>query len=856
MKRTIPSVIAFFVVSAIAMVLALTTCSKSTSYKAGTYEETVEGRNGPVTVKVVLSDTKIKSVEVTKHSETEGFGDRAIAEVVPAILKAQSTNVDATSAATITSEAIKTAVAQALKKAGGKDSGAASEPHKNVPVTYKAGTYSGTAAGMNGPVTLDVTFSDNAITKIKVVSSKETPRVGTPAFDIMFKDAIEANGSGVDIVSGATFTALAVKNALNDAAKKAGASDLSGFKKNKVVHKAQAPIEETYDVVVIGGGGAGIAAAAQAAQNGDTVLVIEKNAEIGGNTVVSGGQFQSAMPYLCWEADKPDATTGVYPFDGKTYNKVKMANGNIKVLKTILNWDEKPFEPGNPKDWFEAGDIERLSTHGVHQEYLPVLKELKSEIKAYLDWAEPKLASGLNEGALTLFSTVNLHIFQTYYGGLRPSADFSSWIYGDKDLVCQFIRDGQDLKPWLEAQGAMFRPDTQPTIVGALWNRENDFIGANFDDDGDGKNEVAQWGCYFAPPKRTLLENSPTAASNKIMLRTTAESLILEKGRVTGVKGTMYDGTKVTAHAKKGVVLATGGFAANIKLVQDTNKYWKAGAITNKTQTTNRSSLMGDGITMGEKVGADVTGMAYTQLMPISWIDNGQLAFGGGNYAVYIDPTSGKRFVNETSERDVLSLKELEYGIEVNGTQGVFMDIANTNQVIQGPYPYGRPGSPDWEKDVEMRQYTRTVDQLDALFKELGFKASGETVRKEIEAYDMALMTGKEGDLPINKTGWSALIGEAKKDANGSYDPSTYKLDGVKLKIRIMAPSTHHTMGGVKVDIDRHVLDKNGKIIPGLYAAGEVTGGIHGGNRLGGNAIVEIFVSGRTAANAIKKDNK
>jgi fumarate reductase flavoprotein subunit len=63
-------------------------------------------------------------------------------------------------------------------------------------------------------------------------------------------------------------------------------------------------------------------------------------------------------------------------------------------------------------------------------------------------------------------------------------------------------------------------------------------------------------------------------------------------------------------------------------------------------------------------------------------------------------------------------------------------------------------------------------------------------------------------------------------------------------------------MGGLVVDTQRHVLDKDGKIIPGLYAAGEVTGGIHGGNRLGGNAIVEIFVSGRTAANTVAADNK
>lgn len=71
-----------------------------------------------------------------------------------------------------------------------------------------------------------------------------------------------------------------------------------------------------------------------------------------------------------------------------------------------------------------------------------------------------------------------------------------------------------------------------------------------------------------------------------------------------------------------------------------------------------------------------------------------------------------------------------------------------------------------------------------------------------------------------------------------------------------MAPSTHHTMGGLAVDVDRHVLDKEGNIIPGLYAAGEVTGSIHGGNRLGGNAIVEIFVSSRTAAKAVTADNE
>lgn len=831
-------------ISAFAMLWVMVSCGGA-KYTDGTYTGTAAGRNGDVVVSVTVNNGKIASVDIVQHEETAGLSDAAIAEIPAAIVKKNSTKVDAVSGATVTSKAIMAAVDAALANAGGKaDSGKAEKARKNVAVTYTAGTYEGTAMGMNGPVTLEVTFSKDAITDIKVKSSKETGHVGDPVYPIMFKDAIEANGSGIDAVSGATFTSIAVKNALNDAAAKANASKIEDFKKNTVKHTAQKPIDETYDVIVVGAGGAGIAAAAQSVQNGYSVLIIEKNAEVGGNTVVSGGQFQSVMPYLVWEKDNPNATTGVCPQDGKTYDKVKMANGNIAVLKTILNWSEAPFDPAGAKDWFEAGDIERLSKHGVHQEYLPVLKALKQEIKDYLAWAQPKLNSGLNEGSLTLFSTVNLHIFQTYYGGLRPNADFTSWIYGDYDLVCQFIKDGQELKDWLVDQGSAFDNATQPTIVGALWQRENDYLK---------KGPTAfQWGTYFQPPLNTINE---AAGKNKILRRTEAKELIVENGKVTGVKAVMYDGTQVTAHATKGVVLATGGYAANVAKVMETNEYWAKDKITSRTQTTNRSSMQGDGIKMGQAVGADVTGLAYTQLMPISWIDNGQLAFGGGNYTVYINPTTGKRFVNETSERDVLSLKEFENGIERNKVQGVFIEIANSKQPIQGPYPYGTPGTDAWKTDVEWRQYERTIDQLGDLFKELGITADAAVVKQEIIDYDKALITGKESSLPINKTGWTALIGDAEKKADGSYDLSTYKLEGVPLKVRIMAPSTHHTMGGLKVDTGRHVLDKSGNVIKGLYAAGEVTGGIHGGNRLGGNAIVEIFVSGRTAANSIAKDN-
>lgn len=736
--------------------------------------------------------------------------------------------------------------------------------HKNVPVSYNAGTYVGEAMGYNGPVQLEVTFKKDGIQEIKCLKHKETAHIGTPAFPYLIREAKMVNGSGIDIVSGATFTSLAFKNALTDAAKKANASDLEGFKKNTVTYNPSKGLEENYDVVVVGAGGAGMASAVQAAQDGNTVVVVEENAQIGGNTVASGGQYQSVQKYLVWDADHPDAVSGEYK--GKQYAKVKQAAGNITILKTILNWQEKEFDVHYfDQHPFVAGDIAELSQAGVHAEYLNTLKSLKEEIKAYLNWAKPKLDSGIPETELPLFSTINLHIFQTYYGGLRPNVSKKEWIYGNYELVSQFVNGGQELKGWLEEQGAMFDNSKQPTIVGALWNRENDFIGSDLDGDGkadpDGKNLKGKtvWNTYFVPTRNTLLAKVANHAKNKILLRTKATDLILDNGRVTGVKARRYDGTEYVLHAKKGVILSTGGYAANIKKVKETNDYWKEGAISDATKTTNRSSLVGSGLEMASKVGANLTGMGYTQFMPISWVDNGNLAFGGGNYAIYVSPKTGKRFVNETGERDVLALGEFDNGISFDGSNGTIIEIANNEHHVPGPYPYGTPKDEDrtlWDSDVKHRQYVRTVDQLADLFKELGLKTDANVVKETILAYDKALMNNQEDSLKPTKTGWTNLIGYAEKEANGKFKKESYKLDGIKLKIRLLAPSTHHTMGGVCVDTKRHVLNKDGKIIAGLYAAGEVTGGIHGGNRLGGNAIVEIFVSGRTAAKTISEDCK
>lgn len=131
--------------------------------------------------------------------------------------------------------------------------------------------------------------------------------------------------------------------------------------------------------------------------------------------------------------------------------------------------------------------------------------------------------------------------------------------------------------------------------------------------------------------------------------------------------------------------------------------------------------------------------------------------------------------------------------------------------------------------------------------------AGAATLRKTIEDDDAYVM-GTADSLEVEKLSVRGTVGEVEQDENGKYKPETYKLDPIR--VRFMAPSTHHTMGGVMVDAQRHVLDNDANAIAGLYAAGEITGGIHAGNHLGGNAVTEIIVSGRTAAQAIEADNQ
>jgi len=832
-------VLAMFLASALCLGLAACQGEKEPEtgiYTAGTYEASAQGYGGAVKVTMTFDANNVTDVKIEGADETAGIGSKAVENLPEVIKKANGGEFDGESGATITSGAIKEAVAACIAKAKG-------EAAEGGELSYTAGTYTGTGKGYNGPVELKVTFSDTAITAIEVGEQKETAHVGDSAYPIMIADAIAANGSGIDAVSGATFSSRAFKEALNDAATQAKATNMEAFKANTVAHTAQAAVEDTWDVVVVGAGGAGMAAAAQAAQNGDTVLVIETNAEIGGNTLMAGGGaagFQAYVPYLCWDANDPDATTGHCDYDGKDYDKVKSDAGRLETLKTILTWSEEPFDGTVDADHpFQAGNVALNAVRGVHPEYLETLKTLKKQIQAYVNWADKKIAAGASETDLAVFGSDELHLFQTYYGGLRPNADNTEWIYPQIELSSQFVNDSLELKYWLMDQGADITMDTQRTLVGCLWQRINGINGATV----NGEELHGNWGVLLKAPEATMLKAND---HNQVMTRTTAKELIVENGRVTGVKAVQYDGTEVTAHATKGVVLATGGYAANVKMAQQYNEYWKPEYLADNIGTTNRSSLKGDGIVMGQAAGADVTGMGWPQMMPLGWVDNGNLSLGAGENVIFINAATGKRYVDESAERDVLSLggfengmsKELADELGLKNVAGIYVELSNPN--TNNKHPGMKP--------AEGRCYIWTVDELAEKL-----HLDKQVIIDTITEYDNYVM-GVSDTLEVEKLSYYDTIGDVEKDENGHYKPETYKID--KIAVRFQAPSTHHTMGGLSVDTERHVLDKSGNPIAGLYAAGEVTGGLFGGNRLGGNAVTEIVSSGRIAANAISADNK
>lgn len=270
------------------LALALPACALAeTTYTPGTYSAQAQGMLSAVKVEVTVDQSAITDVVIDASGETEGLGTAVAEPLKEAILQAQSADVDSVAGATISSDAVKAAVKMCLDEASGAAAWDGS---------YTAGVYTATVAGHNGPITVEATFGDAAITDIKVTAHKETYGLGygvsTAPVDMLPGEIVKAQSLDVDAVTNATVTSNAIKQAVADCATQAGgdAQALAAVKEETAAEDAV----YTADVVIVGAGAAGLAAANTALEAGADVLVLEKAGVTGGSTVRSGGKILGA----------------------------------------------------------------------------------------------------------------------------------------------------------------------------------------------------------------------------------------------------------------------------------------------------------------------------------------------------------------------------------------------------------------------------------------------------------------------------------------------------------------------------------------------------------------------------------
>lgn len=367
---------------------------------------------------------------------------------------------------------------------------------------------------------------------------------------------------------------------------------------------------------------------------------------------------------------------------------------------------------------------------------------------------------------------------------------------------------------------------THEALDAAKWCR--DYLGVRFEDDnlfffgGHSRKRalipVGHTGTEFIAKFQAKADE----LGIPVITNMKAEELIKDKdGRVVGVKATM-DGSEYTFNAKGGVVLATGGFGANPEMVKKYNP-----KIDERFKTTDAPGTTGEALYMAERAGAQLVNMGYIQTYPICDPISGAIeliADARFDGAIMLNQ-EGKRFVEELQRRDVLSEAILNQTgrycwVLWNDKIG---SISNTVKAHANEY-----------EAFTKQGVMTTCDDLKCIadFTKIPFDQLRKTVKRVSD------MAGKGNDKDFNHR--SGLVDMQQ----GKY----YVIKAV--------PSTHHTMGGVRINEKAEALTAEGKVIPGLWAAGEVTGVTHGTNRLGGNAYTDIIVFGRIAGEAAAKAAK
>ena len=592
-----------------------------------------------------------------------------------------------------------------------------------------SGDFTGTAKGFGGDVSVTLTLTDGAITGCTAEGKDETQGVGSEAIAKMPGEIAESGSIAVDGVSGATVTSTAIKEAAAAALTAAGLNP--DDYKTAVENNATAEDSTVdADVVVVGAGGAGMTAAITAAGEGKSVVILESQSMVGGNSV--------------------------------------RATGGMNAGKTVYQ-DENEFGES-------AGVEKSLKTAAekyADNETITALAKTVSE-----QWA------AYQANPTGYFDSVELMELDTMIGGKGIN---------DPELVETLCANSADAIDWLDEHGITLH--NVSSFGGASVKRIHRPVNA--------EGKTVSVGSYMIP----LLQENCEKAGVKMMLDTTATEILTDaNGAAVGVKATGASGETVTVNAKA-VVLASGGFGANLDMVVKYKPELKG------FMTTNAPGIQGQGIEMAQAIGAATVDMDQIQIHPTVEANTAALITEGlrGDGAVLIN-AEGKRFIDEVGTRDVVSAAEIA---QTGSYSWLVVDQAmvDASSVIQG---YIKKG------------YTVTGATYEELGEAMGVDAAAfaETMEK-----------------------WNGYV-EAKNDPDFGRTSFANPLNTAPYYAVKVTAGVHHTMGGLKINANTEVLNEKGEVIPGLFAAGEVTGGVHGANRLGGNAVADFTVFGRIAGAA------
>lgn len=420
----------------------------------------------------------------------------------------------------------------------------------------------------------------------------------------------------------------------------------------------------------------------------------------------------------------------------------------------------------------------------------PCTKEVAELQKTVKDQLKAHDAAGKKY----IFDSPELFALQTLEGGD---------CHNDPKLVLTMTRNATAAMEWLEKQSDMkwyHVPRHWVDVgIGGIYPR------GQWPRQADGKTPISTYDAYISP-----LADKVTKAGGHIYTQMKVTQIMRGKdGRVTGVIAVDKNG-KNQAFNGKNVILAAGGYGANLKMVKKYNNI-------NVIATSNQPGTTGEVLEEAVKVGAGLTGMKWIQIHPHGNPKNGELESaiaGRPSDTPYVN-VNGDRFVDETGRRD-----DISHGI-----------LAQPGQVVYAIFDQKTIDQKKVRDDLMQialgHGYAYKADTLSDLAKAAGINQA--EFAKTMAAYNEASRTQNTKSLPVPKI----LIGMPVDKAPFYSVPITTTI--------------HHTMGGLRINEKTQVLDEKGRVIPGLYAAGEITGGIHGGNRLGRNALTDLLVFGHIA---------